>query len=527
MTAGGPGSSTLPGNECTDPIFGRRPFAVNLNLVLAALLALCVTRLWLMPLPSSFWVDEMGTAFVVRHGASDPSLRVAPQVPASVYYVLPRVAEHFFGLSETAYRVPSVLAMAMALWLIARIAAKLIHPDAGWFAAFACLGLHGFNYQAADARPYALGTCVVCASLWFLIRWLESARSRDAILFVASASVLWRVHLTFWPLYAVFAFYTLARLVAKDTKVSWFRAGAAFAILGVTLLPVLKDALALYHQAGAHVVVPPPSFADLSNSLKPGLIMGFCAGAAVLNRWLHWPRVEDTPGWMPLSLILGWWLCDPLGLFAFSWATGNSVYVARYLFVALPGAVLMATVAAAAFLPHQHWKPVAAALGLGVLLFLGSWGHLWPLHHNSNWRLAAQRLNAESLGNDAPVLCPSPFIEARPPVWQPDYPMTDFLYAPLTVYPVHGHTYPFPFESSPEAEAFAAKLSQQTLSVSQRFAIYGGDQAVRFWRNWFAARPELAEWRIRRLGPFGDVDVIVFEKAHEATAQLGSKTAFR
>jgi hypothetical protein len=480
-----------------------------------------------MPLPSSFWVDEMGTAFVVQHGASDPSLRVAPQVPASIYYVLPSAADHFFGLSETAYRVPSFLAMVVALWLIARIGAMLIHPDAGWFAAFACLSLHGFNYQAADARPYALGTCVACASLWFLIRWLESARVRDAILFVALASVLWRVHLTFWPLYGVFAIYTLARLFAKDTKVGWFRAGAAFVVLGVTLLPVLKGALALYHQAGAHVVVPPPSFADLTNSLKPGLIMGFCAVAALLNRWLHWPRVEDTPGWVPLSLILGWWLCHPLGLFAFSWLTGNSVYVARYLFVALPGAALMATVAAAAFVPHQYWKPVAAALGFGVLLFLGAWGHFWPPHHNSNWRLAAQRLNAESLGKDAPVLCPSPFIEARPPVWQPNYPTTDFLYAPLAVYPVHGHTYPFPFESSPDAEAFAAGLSQQTLSSSDRFAIYGGDQAVRFWRNWFAARPELAEWRIRRLGPFGDVDVIMFEKSHEAAVPPGSKAAFR
>ncbi len=507
-------------------VFRRRHFAVSLNLVLAALLALCVMRLWLMPLPSSFWVDEMGTAFVVRHGAADPSLRAVPQVPESIYYVLPRISEHFFGLSETAYRLPSVLALAFALWLIARIAATLIHPEAAWFAAFGCLSLHGFNYQAADARPYALGTCVACASLWFLIRWLDSARTRDAVLFVVAASVLWRVHLTYWPLYAVFTIYTLTRLIAKDTPVGGLHAGAAFTVLGVTLVPVLKDALALYHQAGAHVVVSPPTFADLSNSLKLGVITGACAGAAALNRWLRWPRVELTPGWAPFTLIFSWWVCVPLGLFAFSWLTGNSVFVARYLFVALPGAALMATVVAAAFVPQQFWKPVAAALGLGVLLFLGGWDHLWPPHHNSDWRLAAQRLNAESLGDDAPVLCPSPFIEARPPVWQPGYLMSNFLYAPLAVYRIQGHTYPFPFESSPEAQAFAARLSEQTLSSSERFALYGGDQAVRFWCGWLSARPELEAWRSRRLGPFGDVDVVVFEKAH-AAAHLGAGTALR
>ena len=52
------------------------------NLLLGLLLAVSITRLWLMPLPSSFWVDEMATAFVVHHGPNDPSFAVAPQVPA-------------------------------------------------------------------------------------------------------------------------------------------------------------------------------------------------------------------------------------------------------------------------------------------------------------------------------------------------------------------------------------------------------------------------------------------------------------
>ena len=39
-----------------------------------------------MPLGSSFWIDEMGTVFVTRHGAADPSLSVAPQVALSIYY---------------------------------------------------------------------------------------------------------------------------------------------------------------------------------------------------------------------------------------------------------------------------------------------------------------------------------------------------------------------------------------------------------------------------------------------------------
>ena len=66
----------------------------------------------------------MGTYFVVHHGANDPSLRVVPQVAASIYYVLPMFAEKVAGFSEVSYRFFSVLAMAGSLagigWLAPR-----------------------------------------------------------------------------------------------------------------------------------------------------------------------------------------------------------------------------------------------------------------------------------------------------------------------------------------------------------------------------------------------------------------------
>ena len=64
--------------------------------------------------------------------------------------------------------------MLGALFLIAKIAARLIHPDAAWFAVFLCLALREFDSQADDARPYALAMLVAAASLWLLIRWLDT-----------------------------------------------------------------------------------------------------------------------------------------------------------------------------------------------------------------------------------------------------------------------------------------------------------------------------------------------------------------
>jgi hypothetical protein len=91
---------------------------------------------------------------------------------------------------------------------------------------------------------------------------------------------------------------------------------------------------------------------------------------------------------------------------------------------------------------------------------------------------------------------------------------------------VSGTIYPFPFEKSREAEKFASSLVRETLPKSTKFLIYGGAQNVSVWQTWFAARPELAGWRSRGLGPFGDVDAVVFElpqRVEQSSARQGSQ----
>jgi hypothetical protein len=497
----------------------------NLNLLLGFLLAASIARLWLMPLPSSFWVDEMATVFVVQHGPHDPSFAVAPQVPDSIYYRLPQAAQSLLGFSEVSYRLPSLLLMGLALFLIARLAARLIAPEAAWLAAFACLSLRGFNDQAADARPYALGTCLVAASLLFLIRWLDSAHWWDAAGFVVSAALVWRVHLLFWPFYLVIGVYAAVRLLRNEARPGWLATLALFAVLGLALVPVLLDVLHLFRQATEHVIVALPTFRDLRISLKFGLILVCGAGAWLLGRLFRWPRPAvswTTPG---MVLIAAWWLIQPVALFAVSRVTGSSMFVARYLYIGLPGAALAATLAAACFFPIARWKPLTIAFATGVLLLLGQWRTPWPMHHGSDWRLAAQTIDEWGANDpDLPVLCPSPFIEARPPVWQPNYALPGFLYCHLPVYPFRGKPYLLPFEDSPEAERYVTSLAQGPILSSGRFLIYGGSGAVRYWRNWFSVRDEFTAWHRKRLGPFGDVVVELFERRVPAVSSPRSNS---
>jgi len=482
--------------------------------LLPVLLALLITRLWLMPLASSFWLDETATVFVAQFGSQHPSLQaVAPQAWQSWYYSIVHAWGSVFGFTEVATRLPSILAMLAFLPLIARISARLIHPESGWFAVFACLALPGFNYQAANARPYALGMCLFAAALLFLIRWLDTAAWLDALLFAGCASAVLYIHLLFWPSCLVFPLYALTRLATGKTPVSRVHAVLIFALWAAALVPVSVQTLSLLREANAHVIVGPPSLLQFLRSLQLPLILA-CAGGAWLacriRRWKAAPRALTASA---LVLIAAWWLCQPVLLFFFSRLTGESIFVGRYLDLALPGAALAATAASARFLPSGSWRLLSAALALAALLLMAQWRQPWPRHHDSDWRAAAAAVNqAEAGSGEVPVICISPFIEARPPVWTPAYPLPGFLYSYLSVYPIRGRIYLFPFETSPQAGSFAAALADGTLSQSRRFLIYGWGPQVRYWHAWFGRRAKFADWREHTLGPFADVDVVEFDR---------------
>jgi len=474
--------------------------------LLPLLLALCIARMWIMPLGSSFWADEAETAFVVHYGVHHPSLAIIAPALESVYYWLPRASEAIFGFSEAAERFPSLVAMALALFFIARIAARLIHPQAAWFAVFACLTLRVFNYEAADARAYALGTCVASASLWLLIRWFDSGKWLDGILFLAAAALLWRVHLVYWPFYFVYAIYFLVR---TDRKASWTQALAISAGLLLALLPMATPALAMSRDAAQHVFAALPSWTELGETFKIRLVAACGLGAWILARWRHWKRVEPVPS-SAIALIAGWWVVQPVGLFAYSHLSGVSVFTTRYVSIALPGAALAATAAAACFIPKSYWHGLAVAMGITALIFGGQWSKLWPPHHNSDWRGASLAVNALGLDPSTPVLVVSPFVEAKPPVWNPEYPLPGYLYCQLDVYPVNAKPYLLPYGDSPAGKQYAEMLAQNTLPTSGKFLIHGPAAEVARWREWFAGRPEFAGWDIRQLGPFLDVDVALF-----------------
>ena len=288
--------------------------------ILCLLVALCVVRFWLMPLPSSFWVDESVTAYVVQN-PHDPSFVMAPQVPLSIYYFFPRLSTAVLGTSVVAYRLPSLVMMAIALWLITRLTARLIHPHAAWFVVLACFSLRGPNFEAIDARPYALAILVASASILFLVRWLDRAQWIDALWFATAAALLWRVQLVFWRCYLVYGIYAAVRLVRHETPVQIRSLLAVYFAVGLVLLPVALESLSILRQAGAHVIVKLPTRRDLIHGVEFSFV-ALCPVAAWLLRRLIGRQAKPVRcGGSSLVLCLSWWSVAPVAIFAFSWIT--------------------------------------------------------------------------------------------------------------------------------------------------------------------------------------------------------------
>lgn len=470
------------------------------------ILVILIARLWLTPLHSGLWVDELETVFVVRH----PGHPTFP-IPVAIYYWLPRAATAMFGLSEVVLRMPSVVCMGAALWFLWKIAARIIHAESGWFAVFAALTLRGIDYEAADARPYALGLAVACGGIYCLIRWLDEGRWQDAALLVGFAALVWRVHLLDWPYYVVVVLYVGYRLTRRETAASVAQVLTVTVSTLAALVGPALQAIDLARHAGPHVAAAPPGISALLHELHwnlPVLCGLVCLAIGIVMKGRPQSGINAAT-WL---LSASWWLIHPLALFVYSHVTGNGIFLTRYLSPLLPGLILTTTAVVARWMPWERtrgqWRLAAAVMAIAALI---AQGHLTARtfnHENSGWREAAAEVNRFA-GSETPVLVPSPFVEARSPVWKPDYPLPGFLYAHLEGYPVSGRLFLLPYDRKGAADYLTEKLDQ--ISGGSKFAAYGQRPAVNQLREWLTARPELAGWRVETR-EFGDVFVAEFQR---------------
>ena len=302
-------------------------------------LALAVSiSLWLVAIRAPLWLDETSSFWQISAGVRQIFSRRG-QVSAAYPYIL-WLTTRITGTSEIALRIPSLLAMLAAAYLLFRAARELFDRDVALIAVIFFCAHPIVVFTSIDARPYALGALAITAAIFMLVRLRHSDSNWLAAGFGIAAGASTHFQLLFGSVLVVLAVCFLAAK-AGDVKTLLRQTGIAFGAFVLVFLPIIPDVLQLFRYRQTYVFErTTPSIVELGSTLAPVWSVFIFTGVvliAVATKQFDWRNWPD--GWrFVLCASLG--LVPILILYGVSALTPTNIFVARYRLVAIPGIAL-------------------------------------------------------------------------------------------------------------------------------------------------------------------------------------------
>ena len=167
----------------------------------------------------SFWTDEAATLSAVRRSFPD-LIEMLGHVDSvhGAYYVLLFGWTRVFGFSELSLRLPSVVAIALAAFVMVRLGAKLGNVRLGVLAAALMVVLPRSQYSATDARSYALTVLGAVTATYLLVSIRENPRAVTFASYAVVGAVI--VGFSFYCIF-LFAAHTLTSVWDSQLRKNW------------------------------------------------------------------------------------------------------------------------------------------------------------------------------------------------------------------------------------------------------------------------------------------------------------------
>ena len=471
------------------------------------LLFVAVMDLWVLPLRSSFWLDETGTFWVIKDGFPalwERCLHWAGQYP--FYFLIDWAAFAAGGRHEWVLRLPSLVALVTAIGMFYRLAERLFDTATAQFAVLVFVCSEQILFAASDARPYALGLAMVIGSAWALVRWLDTGRGRFAVAHVVFTVAVVYVHYLFALSLAVFGVYALWR-ARGERYVATGKLIAAWVACGILVLPLVPPALRYYQNRANHSFAVTPSLSDLLGAIAPPVLIG-SIGVGLFAAWLIFPghlRGRLAARKENLLLAIGWALAAPAILYAVATLTPLKLFVPRYFMPSLPGLALVAGWLVCSVVTSAGRRVVATLLVVASVFTFGT-----LVHGHEDWAGAMRTIRSLPGSAGLPVLAASGFVEARDPDAMDDPRWREVLFAPQIMYPPPGPLVRLPYTLGPAAEAYVERLLPQ-VEREKRFVLLVRFEGLR-WEPWLRGRLAPEGFRSNTLGEFGTLGVFLFSR---------------
>lgn len=365
-----------------------------------------------LALPQALFGDELFTyAIALRPGIGDAFDEIlATENTPPLYYLLAWPLAQI-GDAATAVRLPAVLAGATTVPVAILVGQRLAGLRAG-IAAGMLLALWPFAvFYSSEARAYSTAGLLALLSFLLLLRALETRRRLDWAAHAAAACLAVLAHLTAVFVIAAAACWALWRV--RDARRPVFVCGLAVVATLAAWLPGIarqadnpgREVLASYAPVTAETVVKAPATAVLGHPFVPlrdfpGTVLLALMMAALLvlaaGPLLRRRDPASRSLLEPLALAAALAAATPAGALVVS-VLGDSIWLPRNLYVALPFLAVALGVAAAALRP----RVAAAAVGVLLAVFaVGTWRTLGP-DRRPPMDAAAETINAATRPGDA------------------------------------------------------------------------------------------------------------------------------
>jgi uncharacterized membrane protein len=391
---------------------------------------------------------------------------------------------HGMGSSELILRAPSILAMALAAFLLHRLASRLVDPAAGLTASLVFIAMPDIGHLAYQARPYSLSMALVLASLLCFWRWLESRRRLNAALCIVLLAAAFYSHPTCGLILFVYV-VVIAREVLSGRTMAWKEVSLGAASLAVLSLPILPYYRSAAARASSYSFAKTPAWIDYFDFF-PGIVSAaLVLGVAILYLMcsnVDWriPPVSRCSG-----LMITIWLTLPPGvLVVVAKLTSAKLFVPRYYAYILPAVALVVAMFVCCVKHRQQRLMLVSVATLSLVV--ATWSNtLWP-SVDVDWRETTGILRQQDHAPDAPIFLKSGFIEARSSQWLNDEVVRGFLLAPIHMYPIPGTIVALPYEPSSSFDGYMANAVRGLASRDEFFVVDRDKDDS--WPQWFRLR---------------------------------------
>lgn len=482
-----------------------------------ALALIASVGVWFIALPSPLWLDETGSYWEIKDGFLRLWTRDFASLSFPAYTSILWLATKALGTSEIALRIPSVLAMLGAAYLLYLIAREFFDREIAVVALVIFCVNPVVIFTAIDARPYAFAILATNAAILITLRLRDNESNWLAALLGLTAACILYFHYLFAVILPalVTCFFVVKR---DDHRAKWRQLGIATAMFGAACLPLLPGLRYMFRTSASHVCEVPPKVKDLLWTFAPGwlpfvitaLIIVVLVVAALKTSG---PYLLKKINHRDVLLCIALAFIPILLLYSVSAGTPIQIFAARHRLVAIPGIALCWALLIRMVQSRTARLAFCIAL-VGATAF--TYLHTPFLReHDDTWKYALEAVEKDASVDNAPVLMCSPFVEGAYVAMPPRNSTKESSYfAPLSYYKLSVPVIPMPYSLNDEAVQTGSQFLKEAEEKQQRFLAMGDEPSypVLAW----LARQAADSYSVRELGVFDQTKVLEFTPRTES-----------